>query len=98
MGREKSTKQKVNLCLFAFASYFFKQNVVFLPHFTTQNRRKIRGHRCLQNTVKRPRCLPQTDKEQIWKAVRTTWKLLDTTLARTLIITLDGFSCELKIS
>lgn len=41
---------------------------------------------------------PQTDEEQIWKAVRTTWKLLDTTLARTLIITLDGFSCELKIS
>ena len=93
MGREKSTKQKVNLCLFAFASNFFKQNVVFLPHFTTHNRRKVHGHRCLQNTVKRPRYF-----NRLWKAVRTTWKLLDTTLARTLIITSDGFSCELKIS
>ena len=89
MGREKSTKQKVNLCLFAFASNFFKQNVVFLRHFTTQNRRKVHGHRCLQNTVKRPRCF-----NRLWKAVRTTWKLLDTTLARTLIITLHGFSCD----
>ena len=42
---------------FAFASNFFKQNVVFLAHFTTQNRRKVRCHRCLQNTVKRPRLL-----------------------------------------